>query len=151
MFNMRFKWTVLPVLLLLAACSNNPQPPAPADTSENTTQEKINGRWHMDRAASEELRGLGNTIDNFTLLNKKKFENTEAYQEYGALLENHIKRIDTYCQLGADCKTDLYTRLDSIKAELPVLSKGNLEESKAAILRVRAIWTGVDSAFNYGD
>ncbi len=143
----------LPVLLLLAvtACNNSQQnTPEPADSAETVQQEKVNGHWQLDRATAEELRGLSMTIENFALLNKKKFENSGAYQEFGLLLENHIKRIDTYCQLGADCKEELYQRLDSIKAELPVLSKGDMEEGKAALLRVKNIWAGIDSTFNYG-
>lgn len=152
MLTKRLLHVLAPALLLwwLAACNNNQSTTAETNSNETVEQHKENGRWLLDRVTAEELRGMGMTIDNFTLLNKKKFENSGAYQEYGLLLENHMKRIDTYCQLGADCKADLYVRLDSIKNELPVLSKGDLEEGKAAVLRVRSIWSGVDSTFNYG-
>ncbi|MFN8287981.1 MAG: hypothetical protein U0V74_14585 [Chitinophagales bacterium] len=152
MFNTRFYYTgLLTALLLLSACNNQPAETVTANTTNEESQQKIKGRWQLDGTTAEELRSLSMTIDNFYLLNKKKFENTGAYQEFGLLLENHIKRIDTYCTLTNDCKQDLYVRLDSIKAEVPVLSKGNMEEGKAALVRVKNIWSGVDSTFNYNN
>lgn len=142
---------VLLLTLLLAGCKHDSPMSAKAfnDAGEVFVQGKIDNKWQVDRATAEELRGMGMTIDNFWLLNKKKFENSGAYQEFGLLLENHISRIDAYCALSGDCKRDLYVRLDSIKAEVPILSTGELEKGKAALLRIKNVWAGVDTAFSY--
>ncbi len=148
---MKLRVMILLVALLLAGCEHG-GPTAPNvvnDTEEVFVQGKVNGKWQVDRATAEELRGMSMTIDNFLLLNKKKYENSGAYQEFGLLLENHISRIDAYCALSGDCKKDLYLRLDSIKAEVPLLSTGELEKGKAALLRIKNVWAGVDTAFSY--
>ena len=137
------------VLIHAAGCNNTSETMANNQQQAAETQQLVNGRWQMDRASAEELKGMAMTIDNFALLNKKKFENSGAYQQFGLLLQNHLQRIDTYCKLNTDCHDRLYTKLNEIKAELPVLSTGNLSDGKAALGRVKAIWAQVDSAFIY--
>ena len=82
------------IAALIAGCNN------PAATENKTTDAETefvstqtDGKWSVDRATAEELKGMKNTVENFKLLNKKRFENLPAYQEYGLLLENHIDRV----------------------------------------------------------
>lgn len=136
-------------LIYSAGCNHSSPQNTANNQQETSTQELINGKWQLDRASAEELKGMAMTIDNFALLNKKRFENSGAYQEFGLLLQNHLQRIDTYCELNADCRNTLYNRLNEIKAELPALSTGNLQDGKAALGRVKATWALVDSSFIY--
>lgn len=144
---------LIPILVsfILYACNNNI-----ANQSNNTTetkdayeQHRLSGKWQMDLVTSQELKGMAMTIDNFSLLNKKKFENDKAYQEFGLLLENHLKRIEDYCTLNNSCKQDLNIKLEAIKTELPALSTGDKEQGKAALERIKTAWAQVDSSFIY--
>lgn len=143
----------IPILVsfVLYACNNVPQNQSTNnnETKDNYEQSRLNGKWQMDLITSQELKGMAMTIDNFALLNKKKFENNKAYQEFGLLLENHLKRIEDYCTLNNCCKQDLNTKLEVIKTELPALSTGDKGQGKAALERIKTAWAQVDSSFIY--
>lgn len=136
-------------LMHISGCNNADTNTIQSNQQVTETQQLINGRWQLDRASAEELKGMAMTIDNFSLLNKKKFENSGAYQQFGLLLQNHLQRIDAYCELNTDCRNQLNTKLNEIKAVLPALSTGNMQDGKAALVRVKAAWAQVDSAFIY--
>ena len=89
------------------------------------------------------------TIENFTLLNKKKFENLKAYQEFGDLMQMHVDRVTTYCKLDADTKNLLCRKLDKIKAEVQTLHGNDMEKSKEALKNINSILAEIDSSFSY--
>lgn len=137
---------------LIAGCDN------PASSESKTTDSetefvstKTNGKWSVDRATAEELKGMKNTVENFTLLNKKKFENLPAYQEYGLLLENHINRVNTYCQLDPTSKNALCANLNKIKEQMEVLKGNDMDKSREAIKSINLLFAEIDSSFNYNN
>lgn len=89
------------------------------------------------------------TIENFTLLNRKKFENLKAYQEFGVLLQMHIDRTTAHCQLDPDTRNLLCKELDKLKAEIQTLQGTDMEKSKQAIGNINHILAGIDSSFSY--
>jgi hypothetical protein len=139
--------------LLLAACNSNTSATSNTERNSETTfvSTQVDGKWTVDRATAEELKGMKNTIENFTLLNKKKFENLAAYQEYGILLENHINRVNTYCLLDPKTKNTLCANLNRIKEQMEILKGNDMEKSREAIKTINAIYSEIDSSFNYNN
>ena len=138
--------------VLLAACQNQSNTSATQNTENETfVSTQTQGRWSVDRATAEELKGMKNTIENFTLLNKKKFENLPAYQEYGLLLNNHIERVTTYCRLDSKSKNALCANLNTIKQQIEILQGNDMEKSREAIAEVNKIFAEIDSSFNYNN
>lgn len=134
---------------LLSACNNNSTTPSAASTDQVFTSKQKNGKWTTDLATSQELKGMHYTIENFTLLNKKKFENLKAYQEFGDLMQMHIERITTYCKLDIDTKNLLCKELDKIKGEVQTLHGNDMEKSKEALKNINTILAEMDSSFQY--
>ena len=137
---------------LLFSCNNSNS--EDAGYAANTTEfrsEKVNNKWTLDRATAEELKGMKNTIENFTLLNKKKFENLKAYQEYGALLRNHIERVNTFCGLDAESKNVLCKNLDKFKTNIEILEGNNMEQSHKAMEQLNTLFAQIDSTYNYSN
>lgn len=140
------------IAALIAGCNN------PAATENKTTDAETefvstqtDGKWSVDRATAEELKGMKNTVENFTLLNKKRFENLPAYQEYGLLLENHIDRVNTYCQLDPTSKNTLCANLNKIKEKMEVLKGNDMDKSREAIQSINLLFAQIDSSFNYNN
>ena len=107
------------------------------------------GKYTTDFATAQELKMMRNTIDNFTLLNKKKFENLRAYQEFGDLLQMHTDRVIESCNLDAGSKNILCKKLDKIKSEVQTLRGTDIEKSEIALKNVNAYLAEIDSLFNY--
>jgi len=137
------------ISFLLLSCNNQKSQSVDSGSEENFTAEQKNGKWTTDLATSQELKGMHYTIENFTLLNKKKFENLKAYQEFGDLMQMHIDRITTYCKLDADTKNLLCKKLDKIKSEVQTLHGDDMEKSKGALNNINSILAEIDSSFSY--
>lgn len=140
-------------VFLLTACENNAGKSATnsLQDEQNFTSQNINGKWTVDRATAEELKGMKNTLENFTLLNKKKYENLPAYQEYALLLENHIERVTTFCRLDKQSKNALCKNLDRIKEQMEILKGDDMEKSYKAMVAINRIFAEIDSSFNYNN
>lgn len=143
--------TVLLFIALLIQGCNNKQNQISLSTfgEENFVSEQRNGKWTTDFTTAQELKGMRNTIENFTLLNKKKFENLSAYQEFGDLMQMHVDRVTTYCNLDADTKNLLCKKLDKVKAEVETFHGDDMEKSKAALKNINTILAEIDSSFSY--
>ena len=135
--------------MLLQGCNNNQSQTTSASSQEDFTSVQKNGKWTTDFTTAEELKGMHYTIENFTLLNKKKFENLKAYQEFGDLMQMHIDRVTMHCNLDADTKNLLCKKLDRIKTEVQTLHGNDMEKSKAALNNVNSILAEIDSSFSY--
>lgn len=135
--------------MLLQGCNNQQNQTTNSDSQENFTSEKKNGKWTTDFATAEELKGMHYTIENFTLLNKKKFENLKAYQEFGDLMQMHIDRVTTYCKLDTETKNMLCKKLDKIKSEVQTLHGNDMNKSKEALKNVNSVLAEIDSSFQY--
>ncbi len=141
--------SLLTVFILLHSCDSTP-----STTEQNTDQkkyvsEKIDGKYKTDFETAQELKGMRNTIENFTLLNKKKFENLKAYQEFGSLMEMHIGRVNEHCKLDASTKSILCKQLDKMKEEVIIFQGNDMDKSKEALERINSYITEIDSSFNY--
>lgn len=135
--------------LLLCACSNSSGDRSLMETQEEFKSQKNEDKWTVDRATAEELKGMKNTMENFTLLNKKKLENLKAYQEYGLLLQNHIDRVNTYCLLDKESKNMLCKKLDKMREGIKTLEGTDMEESRVTVAELNRIFAEIDSSFNY--
>lgn len=135
--------------LLLEACNSNNNSSTPV--TETFTSKQVDGRWTTDQATAEELKGMKNTIENFTLLNKKKFENLKAYQEFGDLMQMHSDRVTNYCGLDPATKNLLCKKLDDIKTEVAILKGDDMQKSKEALGRINVVLAQIDSSFNYSN
>jgi hypothetical protein len=142
-------FAILITSTLLFSCNNQQSQSASSNTDENFISEQKNGKWTTDFTTAEELKGMHYTIENFTLLNKKKFENLKAYQEFGDLMQMHVDRVTTYCKLDADTKNLLSKKLDKIKTEVQTLHGDDMEKSKVALMNVNSILAEIDSSFSY--
>ncbi len=139
------------IAALIAGCDNPASESKTTDTETEFKSTQTDGKWSVDRATAEELKGMKNTVENFTLLNKKKFENLPAYQEYGLLLENHINRVNTYCQLDPTSKNALCANLNNIKEQMEVLKGNDMDKSREAIKAINLLFAEIDSSFNYNN
>ncbi|MCW5907616.1 MAG: hypothetical protein KIS94_07145 [Chitinophagales bacterium] len=150
---MRISTAILIVAILLTACENNSGNSTTGSQREeqNFTSQNIDGKWTVDRATAEELKGMKNTLENFTLLNSKKYENLPAYQEYALLLENHIERVTTFCRLDKETKNALCKNLDRIKEQMEILKGDDMEKSHEAMEAINRIFGEIDSSFNYNN
>ena len=134
----------------LAACDNNTKDYDPAPSSPGIFKsEKVNGRMTTDFATAQELKGMRISIENFTLLNKKKFENLKAYQQFGDILQNHLDRTTASCGLDDAAKTTLCSKLDKMKPEINTLHGDDMIKSKEAVKNVNRWMAEIDSSFSY--
>lgn len=143
--------TSLAMLILLHSCNHKQGVSEQKSEPEKYVAEVINGKYNTDFETAQELKGMRNTIENFTLLNKKKFENLKAYQEFGNLMEMHIERVNEYCQLDASTKSILCQKLDKMKEEVKTLQGTDMEKSKEALARINTALVEIDSTFNYSN
>lgn len=134
--------------LLLGACNSPVQNDDSSESKQEFKSEMINAKWTVDRGTAEELKGMKNTMVNFTLLNKR-LENLKAYQEYGLLLQNHIERVTSYCQLDKQSKNLLCKNLDKLKEDIKTLEGTDMEKSRAAVAELNRAFAEIDSSFNY--
>ncbi|MFN8310527.1 MAG: hypothetical protein U0T73_11235 [Chitinophagales bacterium] len=107
------------------------------------------GQYRIDLKTAEELRSMQNTVENFTLLNKKKFEHVEAYQEFGELLQLQMARILENGNLRGNCRSVLESELRIIQQELPVFAGKDTARSKQALIRVNKTMAVMDSTFKF--
>ncbi len=140
---------LLTVFVMLHSCDSTPSTAEQNTDQKKYVSEKIDGKYKTDFETAQELKGMRNTIENFTLLNKKKFENLKAYQEFGSLMEMHIDRVNEYCNLDASTKSILCKKLDKIKEEVTILQGSDMDKSKEALERINSYVTEIDSSFNY--
>ncbi len=137
-------------LLFIYGCSNTTESENAASTpSETFVSKKINGKFTVDRATSEELKVMENTVVNFTLMIKRQPNNIAAYNEYGNLLENHIKRINTYCGLEESSKTQLCKTLNLISEKIPQLQQKDATIASEASKDINLLFTKIDSLFSF--
>lgn len=113
--------------------------------------ENKNGKHTTDFETAQELISMRFTIENFTLLNKKKFENLKAYQEFGDLMQMHIERITRFCKLDVDTKNLLCKKLEGITKEVEILHGNDMEKSKEALGKINYSLSQIDSTFNYSN
>lgn len=144
---MRINALILWVAVIVTACNTHSE--YTVHEGESFKSEQQNGKWTTDQATAEELKGMKNTIENFTLLNKKKFENLKAYQEFGDLMTMHIERVTQYCRLDADTRNLLCRKLETIKPEIEILHGNDMQKSKEALTRINSTIAEIDSTFNY--
>lgn len=138
------------VLSLLNACNSDEKATTQTESSAETFKpEKINGKLTTDFATAQEMKSLHYTIENFTLLNKKKFENLKAYQQFGDMMQIHIDRITASCRLDHDSKALLCRKLDKIKTEINTLHGDDMAKSKEAVKNINLYLTQIDSTFHY--
>jgi len=88
--NTFLKIVLLPLLVFcFSSCNHSEASENGLITKEETfSSTQVNGKWTTDFKTAEELKVMRNTIENFTLLNKKKFENLKACQTLGKLLDS---------------------------------------------------------------
>ncbi len=134
---------------LLQSCNSAQRQQNSTQEEGNFTSELKEGKYTTDFETAQELKGMRNTIENFTLLNKKKFENLKAYQEFGDLMQMHVDRVTTYCKLDADTKNLLCKKLDKIKSEVETLHGDDMVKSKEALEHINSYLEEIDSSFNY--
>ena len=152
------RYTTIPSVLLSAAfvfiagsCTNSADNnnAGTAISSENFVSEKINGKYTVDRATSEELKVMENTVENFSLMIKRQPKNTAAYNEYGNLLQNHIERINNYCGLDENSKTELCSKLKLISEKVPALQQNDAPAASTATAEINILFAKIDSTFAF--
>lgn len=119
------------------------------DNGQEFVSVQEGGKWTTDLSTAQELKGLKNTLDNFNQLNKKKYENLKAYQEFGELMEMHVDRVNNYCRLDENSKNRLCSNLNRIKEQVVILKGDDMEKSRQALEAVNKIFSEVDATFNY--
>ncbi len=118
-------------------------------TTENFVSEKINGKYTVDRATSEELKVMENTVVNFSLMIKRQPNNLAAYNEYGNLLQNHIERVNKFCGLDANSKTVLCNNLNLISEKVPALQQNDAAAASTACNEIHFLFSKIDSSFAF--
>jgi hypothetical protein len=147
---MKHQLLLIIVLALLPGCGN--QKPAQEETAAGQTEfisVQKNGKWTTDIVTAQDLKSLHYTIENFTVLNKRKFENLPAYQEFGSLLKQQTEQITEKCALDPTTKNMLCSELNKIKTEADVLQGKDITEARLSLGRINAIMARIDSLFNY--
>lgn len=118
-------------------------------TTETFVAEQINGKYTVDRATSEELKVMENTVVNFTLMIKRQPTNMEAYNEYGNLLQNHIERTTKFCGLDKNSKTMLCSNLNLISERIPALQQNDVAAASKATAEINTLFAKIDSTFAF--
>lgn len=138
-------------LFIAGSCSNTTgnDNSDTAQSTENFVAEKVNGKYTVDRATSEELKVMENTVVNFTVMIKRQPNNVAAYNEYGNLLQNHIERINQYCGLDATAKTELCNNLKSIGDKVPALQQNDITAAAQATAEINTLFAKIDSSFAF--
>lgn len=147
------KIVLLPLLLFcFSSCNHSESSENGFITKEETfSSTKVNGKWTTDFKTAEELKVMRNTIENFTLLNKKKFENLKAYQEFGDLLEMHIDRVITNSGLEEKQKQILHSKLEKMNSAIKILHGTDTEQSKLSVKKINEALADIDSSFLYSN
>ena len=140
---------ILSIAAITACHQPNSYNNSTSGAEDKFVSKQENGKWTTDFKTAEELKVMRNTIENFTLLNKKKFENLKAYQEFGDLLSMHLTRIKENSRLTDIAQKTLQERLKRFDKEVSVLHGTNMEQSKLAIYRVNEALAAIDSSFTY--
>lgn len=141
--------TIIFTISLQACNLKQPSQESGSNGSESFRSELVNGKYTTDFNSAQELKGLRNTVENFTLLNKKKLENDAAYREFGELLMMHIDRINTYCVLEGEGKEILHQHLEKLAQEAQKLKADKSTDYRLALQQVNSILSNIDSTFNY--
>lgn len=142
---------LIAVLFLAIGCNDiaqNKNTDSPINT-ENFTAEKVNGKYTVDRATSEELKVLENTVVNFTVMIKRQPNNISAYNEYGNLLQNHIERIHKFCGLDENTKSQLCNNLNLINEKVPALQQNDVAAASEATAEISMLFAKIDSSFAF--
>jgi hypothetical protein len=149
--NTFLKIVLLPLLVFcFSSCNHSEASENGLITKEETfSSTQVNGKWTTDFKTAEELKVMRNTIENFTLLNKKKFENLKAYQEFGDLMAMHIERVSNNCGLDEKSKVILQSKLERMNVEVNILHGSDMEKSKLSIKKVNEALADIDSTFSY--
>ncbi len=152
------RYTTIPYALLSAAfvfiasaCSNTAgnDNSDTALSTENFVAEKVNGKYTVDRATSEELKVMENTVVNFTDMIKRQPKNLAAYNEYGNLLKMHIERVNNYCRLDEHSKSQLCSNLNLINEKIPALQQNDAAAAAAATAEINKLFAKIDSSFAF--
>ena len=146
---MKLTTSIFLVLLFISSCDERSGASEQETQQERFVSEMSNGKYNTDFETAQELKGMRNTIENFTLLNKKKFENLKAYQEFGNLMEMHVERVNQFCNLDASTKSILCKKLDKIRVEVQTLQGEDMVKSKGAMMNINTILADIDSSFSY--
>lgn len=138
-------------VFIAAACSNTAgnDNAGTALSTENFVAEKINGKYTVDRATSEELKVMENTVVNFTDMIKRQPKNLAAYNEYGNLLQMHIERVNNYCRLDENSKSQLCNNLNLISEKIPTLQQNDDAAAAAATAEINTLFAKIDSSFAF--
>lgn len=150
---MKNRLWLLWISLMLSSCGQLNQDGGASGDGEEVVFQSENkaGKWTTDQSTAQELKSMRNTIENFTSLNKKKYENLKAYQEFGDLMKMHVERVNSYCRLDPDSKNRLCANINRIHEQVDILHGEDIEKSRAALQAVNRIFGEVDSAFTYDE
>ncbi|MBL0309906.1 MAG: hypothetical protein IPP77_09590 [Bacteroidetes bacterium] len=141
----------LGVVFLLGSCNDSHENSFGKAVDDETYFQSKNeaGKWTTDQATAQELKSMGNTIENFTLLNQEKYESLMAYQEFGELLLRHADRVTEHCRLDENSKNLLCINLNRIREQANILKGTDVAKSKEALNHINEVFSQVDSTFNY--
>lgn len=150
---MKNRWWLLWIPLVLSSCGQFSQDNDETQDGSDVIFKSENkaGKWTTDQSTAQELKSMKNTIENFTALNKKKYENLKAYQEFGDLMKMHVDRVNDYCRLDPDSKNRLCSNINRIHEQVDILHGEDMEKSKLALQKVNQIFSEVDSTFIYNE
>lgn len=137
-------------VLFLISC----HPDASISDKERGSNDKFHseyrlGQWTTDPATKEELRAIYSTIDNFSQLNKRKFENLKAYQEFGSLLQSHTETIKSNRDLTGESQEILLKKISMMEKQLRIFGDTSLTGSRMALDTIQIIFSEIDSTFEF--
>ncbi len=142
---MKHSLILLSVLLWLSSCHSGPA----GTTTGDPAQAGPADSRQVDVAAAQERTSMHMSVENFTLLNKKKYENLGAYQQFGDILQMHVDRMTGICDADQELKSKLTGALDRIRAEITILHGADMAQSKAAVHEVNLQMAQIDSTFDH--
>lgn len=149
-FIMRNILTLISALIIMQGCNNQSAPATETITIKGPfLSERQNGKWTTDITTAQYLKTLHYTVENFTLLNKKKFENLPAYREFGELMSLQIKQIGENSGLDVVTKERLLQKLQEIESEAIALKEYDMPAARQSLGRINKHMAEIDSFFNY--
>ena len=136
--------------LVFFSCTNREvSPGAGTETIEKFSSKKENGRWTTNSAMAEQLRAMDATLENFTLLNKKKYENLKAYQQFASFFMDHVNLLRSVPLDDGEARNSLYAKLDSLEAQSKIMLGSDMNASSTALKVTNSVFSQIRSAFNF--
>lgn len=134
----------LMLLLQISACKPLAES-SPASQQSSPSQQTPLDVFSVDANTREQLYILHHTVENFTLLNSRKYENIAAYHQFADLLEMQLATILKDEKLSQPAGENITRYLRDIQQQIGVLRGENMIKCKESIALINKDLQALDT------